>query len=751
MSLYNDLTTVLTPYANKINQNESDISDIQETLTDVAELEKSDLTGTKTTAKTINGSAVVIDATAAYYVMSFDVAEGDKLLISGSASNNGYLYIFTDVNDTAIAHYPTKNTSGALKNYSDIEATAPQGAVKLIVASHLSVSYTQAKADRITGYRVIGLDELGNEVDEISQRVTVVEQDIDGNKAKVNSIFEYSVKTETGEMIGAFSELSGLNIENANSAIIRSAQIFESLYSGGSVAGVTITKNNDGTYTLNGTATTSVGFHLNQSTRTGHDKLVQMDGNYSCRLEILSGKANSPVGTFGRFIIADYYDDALHNVNDLSMWLTDYDNVIENKSTGGTINAIISFCTVSNCTYDNLTFRISVNKGEKVLDTDSEYVEPITITDMSSALEKAKKCLPYIWIITTPNTATITAIGKTVKGVETPEPVEPVELYSVLVKYNDRVDILAQLFGRQLFLVYTDIHASLANLQRINTWVENNKTSVYVSDTYCLGDMLYDHPGDDKPITAFDDVPIWGKTLKVIGNHDVGWIGSSEITAKQIYDTYIKPYVSDWGVVQPLDAETDGKSYYYKDYDNKIRIIVLDIYHYDTAQSTWFETVLETARTNNLAVIVAQHADICTALEKAPLNSEYPFARKYNGYTGLQYSSSYVSERTSVDSFIENGGTFICWLTGHMHVDMTGTYTGEHGKQLSIVLSNASLGIQSSIRINNYSQDCFTYLAVDTDLHYLYLVRIGEAVDKWYHQNLFMCYDYVNHSVVEYH
>ena len=32
MSLYNDLTTVLTPYANKIKQNESDIGDIQDAL-----------------------------------------------------------------------------------------------------------------------------------------------------------------------------------------------------------------------------------------------------------------------------------------------------------------------------------------------------------------------------------------------------------------------------------------------------------------------------------------------------------------------------------------------------------------------------------------------------------------------------------------------------------------------------------------------------------------------------------------------
>ena len=36
MSLYNDLTTVLTPYANKIKQNESDIGDIRTaTVSDV--------------------------------------------------------------------------------------------------------------------------------------------------------------------------------------------------------------------------------------------------------------------------------------------------------------------------------------------------------------------------------------------------------------------------------------------------------------------------------------------------------------------------------------------------------------------------------------------------------------------------------------------------------------------------------------------------------------------------------------------
>lgn len=43
MSLYNDLSAVLTPYANKIKQNESDIGDIQDTLADLKEdLKQSD-------------------------------------------------------------------------------------------------------------------------------------------------------------------------------------------------------------------------------------------------------------------------------------------------------------------------------------------------------------------------------------------------------------------------------------------------------------------------------------------------------------------------------------------------------------------------------------------------------------------------------------------------------------------------------------------------------------------------------------
>lgn len=324
---------------------------------------------------------------------------------------------------------------------------------------------------------------------------------------------------------------------------------------------------------------------------------------------------------------------------------------------------------------------------------------------------------------------------------------------NILTKYSDRMDILAQLTGAKCFLIYTDIHGSSTNLDRMSEWYSQNQPD-NIEDIICLGDMVNDQFSDS---IAFLDNPFGNATLKVIGNHDV-LVGSTVpgVTSKQAYDKYIAPNVSSWGVTQPTDASTDGKNYYYKDYDD-VRLIVLDTYFYTTAQNTWFSNILDDALTNNKTVIVAEHEDICTSGEKQPFNSDYPFARKHNGYDGLQYRTvgdggDYTTKRNLVDSFIENGGKFACWLCGHQHTDMSGYYNGTNGKQASFLFNCAAIsGALGNVRIDNYSQDCFTYFAIDTTNSYIYVCRIGQAVDKWGHKNEYLVYDYANGTVVEYH
>ena len=120
------------------------------------------------------------------------------------------------------------------------------------------------------------------------------------------------------------------------------------------------------------------------------------------------------------------------------------------------------------------------------------------------------------------------------------------------------------------------------------------------------------------------------------------------------------------------------------------------------------------------------------------------------GYAG-EYANAAENRAMSVDTFIANGGKFICWMSGHTHSDQCHTFTRNGRKQLSLVFSNSGLSMTSSKRVANYSSDCFQYIAFDLLKNYLYVLRIGEAVDMWFHKNEFMCYDYANHIVVEYH
>lgn len=162
--------------------------------------EKEAVIGTQTASTTINDNKKVVDATPAYYTVSYTASAGEKLIINGAASNNGYVYIFTDSNGDTLSRYPEQNTSGGVKNYSGLEVVAPTGTANIVIASH--TNYTPAYLQKIIGYFVDGMNELDERVEGIEDVIidVPIPQDVPSTDITLHdNHFIYSDGTESPE------------------------------------------------------------------------------------------------------------------------------------------------------------------------------------------------------------------------------------------------------------------------------------------------------------------------------------------------------------------------------------------------------------------------------------------------------------------------------------------------------------------------------------------------------------------------
>lgn len=120
-------------------------------IIDITTPTTTEITTTRTDSTCINNQGVVASATASFYTLSADVSAGGKYVVNGYALRNGYLYIFTDANGNTIYKSAEKGgTDGT--DYSEIVATAPAGATKLIVDGNIGGARTPAYIGVLTGY-----------------------------------------------------------------------------------------------------------------------------------------------------------------------------------------------------------------------------------------------------------------------------------------------------------------------------------------------------------------------------------------------------------------------------------------------------------------------------------------------------------------------------------------------------------------------------------------------------------------------
>jgi hypothetical protein len=297
-----------------------------------------------------------------------------------------------------------------------------------------------------------------------------------------------------------------------------------------------------------------------------------------------------------------------------------------------------------------------------------------------------------------------------------------------------------------VLLHYSDIHGRTECQNRINEYREFWKD--YIDDTIQTGDLVTDKWADDTPFgdTSDPDNPN-RDILSVIGNHDTatGTGNSRSWHAKQgveSYNRYIAPFVENWDVVQPDDAAENGYCFYYKDYDDsKIRLVVIDAFDtdesYQAAQRSWVQSVLADARTNGLSVIMASHFRIkCETLLTSPFTK--PTAATSDPDNAWN-NDPFVE---LVKDFIDDGGKFVCWITGHSHYDAISKTSVEQGSQINVCVAHAGrFGSESTELYKSDSLigvdfedwktfDLFNIMAVDTYHEFIVLFRVGSSWDK---------------------
>lgn len=293
--------------------------------------------------------------------------------------------------------------------------------------------------------------------------------------------------------------------------------------------------------------------------------------------------------------------------------------------------------------------------------------------------------------------------------------------------------------GSRLVLChFSDIHGDGENYRRLIEFTDEFRS--YIDDVICTGDMIRD--------VVSDDFSFWNdsRILTVIGNHDTAirsngvydWTGYGKVNA---YNRYFKPFIKTWNVTQPANAESNGLMYYYKDYSSEgIRLIALDCMFWDSTQKTWLVNTLADAKSKGLAVIAAVHYPKDMNRLKCPFCSYSNDTTEYLGQEPID----------AVQNFIDGGGEFIVWLTGHTHIDFMGVVKNTSQLMIAIENSQRDDAWNDSNRVaGTKSQDSFNILSVDKNDKTLTIFRVGNNMNKWLQKKDVFCINYAKKEIMQ--
>lgn len=278
---------------------------------------------------------------------------------------------------------------------------------------------------------------------------------------------------------------------------------------------------------------------------------------------------------------------------------------------------------------------------------------------------------------------------------------------------------------------FSDIHSDAVNYERYKQFV-----AAYQDKIDCLL-----HGGDSVQVNSTSDFTFWNdsRILNVIGNHDV-LDGSNQptMTEAEACAKYFTPFIENWGV-----THTDGTCYYYKDFA-KVRLIVLDIMHTSTAQTTFLTSALTGAKTAGLSVLICEHY---------PIGTDMVYERKSAWCSARNSTNVGVASdwKSAVNTFIDSGGTFIAWLCGHTHYDILAhdaTYPNQWCIAVGTARGTNSADSDYTRTTGVQSQDLFNIISIDATNGLLTMWRVGAQVDKYLRVHEPICLDYRNGEIL---
>lgn len=284
------------------------------------------------------------------------------------------------------------------------------------------------------------------------------------------------------------------------------------------------------------------------------------------------------------------------------------------------------------------------------------------------------------------------------------------------------------------FVHFSDVHAVLELWNRITEYINHYKE--FIAFGLHTGDYCGDNQ-DQWHDFYTEGVACQRPILNCVGNHDTcagpQWVKMPKEAAWKL----LFARTEDW---EATFLNCPYSMSYYRDFpDSNLRLIVLDQYFDQELQKQWLCQCLQDAQEKGLWVITAMHEPTAEIVESPNVTF----------HTLTQFSPLRETAFEDVlKEFVARGGNFICNFCGHEHHDLFG-YTAGGVLNVAVECACDWAGWCDGKRVRGTkTYDCFNVVTIDTDLHVLKLVRVGNNADYYLRKKQVLCYDYQNRSVI---